>query len=234
MRQRYRRSTLGPFWLTIGMGVLVAALGTLYSTLFKLDVASYLPYVAVGFIVWSLISGLISDGCTAFIDAGIIIKQVKLPLSIHVYRVVWRNVIIFAHNAVIFFVVAGVFLIWPGWLGLLALPGLALLCLNGVWAGLLLGLVSARFRDVPQITASVVQVGFFLTPIIWKPELLAGRTEILDFNPFYHVLELIRAPLLGRAPGLLSWLAVLGISLAGWLLTLYMYSRYRRRIAYWV
>lgn len=234
VRRRYRRSTLGPFWLTISMGVLVAALGMLYSTLFKLDVADYLPYVAVGFIAWSLVSGLIADGCTAFIDAGIIIKQVELPLSIHVYRVVWRNVIVFAHNAVIFFVVAGVFLIWPGWIGLLALPGLALLCLNGVWAGLLLGLVSARFRDVPQITASVVQVGFFLTPIIWKPELLAGRTEILDFNPFYHVLELIRAPLLGHPPGLLSWLAVLGITLAGWLLTLYMFSRYRRRIAYWV
>ena len=125
IRQRYRRSKLGPFWLTISTGVLVGTLGVLYAALFKVEVANYLPFVAVGFLVWGLISGLINDGCAAFIGAGTIIKQVELPLSVHVYRVVWRNFIVFAHNAVIFVVVAVVFSIWPGWTGLLALPGLA-------------------------------------------------------------------------------------------------------------
>ncbi len=118
--------------------------------------------------------------------------------------------------------------------GLLALPGLALICLNGLWLAFLLGLVSARFRDVPQIVASVVQVAFFLTPIIWKPELLPGRALVLDLNPFFHFVELVRAPLLGQVPGLASWLAVLGITLGGWLVTLGMYRRYRWRIAYWL
>ena len=234
IRQRYRRSKIGPFWLTISMGVMVGAMGMLYAGLFKIDVADYLPFIALGFIVWGLISGLITDGCAAFIGAEGIIKQVGLPLSVHVYRVVWRNLIIFGHNILIFVVVAVLFSIWPGWVGLLALPGLALLCLNGVWAGLLLGLVSARFRDVPQIVASIVQVFFFLTPIIWKPELLPGRALVLDLNPFFHFVELVRTPLLGQAPGLASWLAVLGITLGGWLLTLAMYRRYRWRIAYWV
>ena len=157
-----------------------------------------------------------------------------LPLSVHVYRAVWRNLIIFGHNILIFVVVAVIFSIRPGWVGLLALPGLALLCLNGVWAGLLLGLVSARFRDVPQIVASVVQVAFFLTPIIWKPELLPDCALVLDLNPFFHFVELVRAPLLGRAPGLGSWLTVLGITLGGWLVTLAMYRRYRWRVAYWL
>ncbi len=234
IRQRYRRSKIGPFWLTISMGVMVGAIGMLYAGLFKIEIADYLPFIALGFIVWGLISGLVTDGCAAFIGAEGIIKQVGLPLSVHVYRVVWRNLIIFGHNILIFFVVAVLFSIWPGWVGLLALPGLALLCLNGVWAGLLLGLVSARFRDVPQIVASVVQVFFFLTPIIWKPELLPGRALVLDLNPFFHFVELVRAPLLGQVPGLASWLAVLGITLGGWLVTLAMYRRYRWRIAYWV
>jgi homopolymeric O-antigen transport system permease protein len=234
IRQRYRRSMIGPFWLTISMGALVAGLGVLYSGLFRIEVANYLPFVALGFIVWGLVSSLFTDGCATFISAEGIIKQASLPLSVHVYRVVWRNLIIFGHNIVIFFIVAVIFSIWPGWTGLLALPGLVLICLNGVWLALLLGLVSARFRDVPQIVASLVQVAFFLTPIIWKPELLPGRTWILDFNPFFHFLELVRAPLLGQMPTLASWLTVLGITLAGWFLTFAMYRRYRWRVAYWI
>ena len=234
IRQRYRRSTLGPFWLTISMGALVGGLGLLYAGLFKMDVADYVPFIAAGFIVWGLISGLITEGCAAFVGAEGIIKQVGLPLSVHVYRMVWRNLIIFAHNVIIYAIVAVVFLIQPGWVGLLALPGLALLCLNGVWMGLVLGLVSARFRDVPQIVASIVQIAFFLTPIIWKPELMPDRALVLDLNPFYHLMEVVRAPALGQAPEPVSWLAALGITLCGWLATVLMYRRYRWRIAYWV
>ena len=233
VRQRYRRSTLGPFWLTISMGALVGGLGVLYAGLFRMDIADYLPFVAAGLIIWGLLSGLITEGCAAFIGAEGIIKQVNLPLSVHVYRVVWRNLIVFAHNVAIYVAAAVIFSIQPGWTGLLVLPGLALLCLNGVWMGLLLGLVSARFRDVPQIVASVVQGAFFLTPIIWKPELLPDRAFVLDLNPFFHLVELVRAPSLGQAPGLVSWFAAAGITLGGWLVTLLMYRRYRWRIAYW-
>ena len=233
IRRRYRRSMLGPFWLTISMGVLVAALGTLYGALLKVEIAEYVPFLALGFIVWSLISSLITESCSAFTGAENIIKQTNLPLSIHVYRMVWRNLIIFVHNGVIFVVVAFVFAIWPGWTGLLALPGLALLCLNGIWLGLLLGVISARFRDVPPIVGSVVRIAFFVTPIIWMPKLLPGRAALLDFNPFFHFLELVRAPLLGQAPGLVSWLAVSGITIGGWLATFALYRRYRWRIAYW-
>ena len=234
VRQRYRRSVLGPFWLTLSMGALVGGLGLLYAGLFRMDVANYLPFLASGFIVWGLVSGLITDGCAAFTSAESMIKQAGPPLSVHVYRVVWRNLVIFAHNVVIYVVVAAIFLIQPGWAGLLALPGLVLLCLNGVWMGLLLGLVSARFRDVPQIVASIVQLAFFITPIIWKPELMPDRALIVDLNPFFHLLEVVRAPSLGQAPGLVSWLAVLGIALGGWSVTLLVYRRYCWRIAYWI
>lgn len=234
IRRRYRRSLLGPFWLTISMGVLVGALGMLYGALLKVDVADYVPFLAVGFIVWTFIQGVATEGCTAFINAESIIKQVGLPLSVHVYRVVWRNFLVLCHNAAIFAVVAVIFSVWPGWTGLLVLPGLILLCLNVTWAGLLLGIISARFRDVPPIVASVVRILFFVTPIIWMPELMPGRALVLDFNPFYHLVEVVRAPLLGRAPGLASWLVVSGFVLGGWVVTFELLRRYRRRIAYWV
>lgn len=238
IRRRYRRSVLGPFWLTISMGVLVAALGTLYGALFNVEHATYVPHLALGFIVWTLISGLITDGCTAFIKAENIIKQTNVPLSVHVYRMVWRHALVFLHNSAIVVVVAVLFAIWPGWAGLLALPGLVLLCLNGIWVGLLLGIVSTRFRDVPPIVASVVRILFFVTPIIWMPELMPGRAlmlaVVLDFNPFFHFLELVRAPLLGQAPGFLSWVAAVGMTLGGWIVTFAMFRNYRRRIAYWI
>ena len=234
IRRRYRRSILGPFWLTISMGVLVGALGTLYAVLFNVEVTHYLPFLALGFVVWAMIYGLITDACVAFVSADGIIKQTDLPLSIHVYRAVWRSLITFGHNIFIFVVVAILFLIWPSWTGLLALPGLAFLCVNGVWVGLLLGLVSARFRDLPPIVDSVMRIAFFVTPIIWMPEMMAERASLLHFNPFFHFLELVRAPLLGQPPGLVSWLVVVGITIGGWIAALIMYFHYRRRIAYWI
>ena len=234
IRRRYRRSVLGPFWLTISMGVLVAALGTLYGMLLRVEIEHYAPFLALGFIVWTLISGVIIDGCNAFISAEGIIKQVGLPLSVHVYRLLWRNLLILCHNAVVFVIVASIFGVWPGWAGLLAVPGLALLCLNGIWAGLLLGIISARFRDVPPIVASVVRILFFVTPIIWMPELMPGRAFVLDFNPFYHLVEVVRAPLLGQVPGLVSWVVVSCITLGGWIVAFEFFRRYRSRIAYWV
>jgi ABC-2 type transport system permease protein/lipopolysaccharide transport system permease protein len=234
IRKRYRRSKIGPFWLTISMGIMVSALGMLYGTLFKLDVRDFLPYVASGFVIWGLISTFILDGTKAFIEAEGLIKQLPVPLSTHVYRDIWRNLIVFAHNIWIYIGVSVWFDVFPGPGALLALVGLAVLAVNALWVGLLFGLVSARFRDVPQIVASVVQVSFFLTPIIWKAEMLPDRAAVLMWNPFYHYLHIVRGPLLGDYPSLYTWVIVLAMTVIGWAATLFVYSKYRWRIPYWV
>jgi ABC-2 type transport system permease protein/lipopolysaccharide transport system permease protein len=113
-------------------------------------------------------------------------------------------------------------------------PGLALVCFNGIWVGILLGVVSARFRDVPQIIGSVVQIAFFLTPIIWQPQSLTGHQWILKVNPFYYFVELIRWPLLGAEAGMHVWAGALATTVCGSLLAFLLYSRCRRRIAYWL
>ncbi len=234
IKQRYRRSVIGPFWLTLSMGIMVGALGLLYGGIFNQPLADYLPYIAAGFVVWGLISGLILDGAQCFIASDRLIRQLAAPVSIYVYRDVWRNLIIFAHNIWIVVLLAFVFQSNPGWAVLLAVPALAVVLFNGVWLGLLLGLVSARFRDIPQVLASIVQVAFFLTPIIWKPEMLPGRALILDLNPLYHLVEIVRAPLLGQVPTLGNWIAVLLFTLLGWLLAIFFFVVYRWRIGYWV
>lgn len=234
VRQRYRRSKIGPFWLTISMGVMVGAIGIVYAGLFKADAAQFLPHVAIGFVVWGFISGLVNEGCNAFIEAQASIKQLRLPLSVYVYRVAWRNLIIFGHNFVIILLVVLIFNIRAGWSALLAVPGIALLFMNGLWVGLLLGLLSARFRDVPQIVANVIQLIFFVTPIIWQPDSLSEHQFVLTFNPFFYAVEIVRGPLLGTAPPPVHWFIILALTLGSAAVALAMYARFRWRIPYWI
>jgi ABC-2 type transport system permease protein/lipopolysaccharide transport system permease protein len=234
IRQRYRRSIIGPFWITISMGVMVAAIGTLYSQILKIDTTEYLPYLSAGFVAWGLISTLVVDGCQTFISAENLIKQLSAPLAVHAYRVLWGNFLTLVHNIWIFVAVALWFNVNPGWAVLAVLPALVLVYLNGLWIALLLGLMSARFRDIPMIVGSIVQVMLFMTPIFWRPDMLPGRTVLLDGNPFYHFVTIIRSPLLGQMPALENWIAVILITVVGWALALFFYTAYRWRIAYWV
>lgn len=234
IKQRYRRSSLGPFWLTISMGVMIGTLGLLYGKLFKIDTQEYLPFLCLGLLTWAFISTTITEGCSVFIASESIIKQMKLPLSSYVYRLIWRNLIIFGHNFVVFVVVALVFNIWPGLSGLLVIPGLLAIALNATWIALVLGIICARFRDVPLIVASLIQVVFFLTPILWQPNLLGEHVGFVEMNPFYHLIEVVRMPLLGHAPPASSWMATLVIGAIGWVITFLIFSRFRKRIAYWL
>jgi ABC-2 type transport system permease protein len=234
IRQQYRRSVIGPFWITISMGIMVGALGLLYGTIFKQDLHDYLPYLAAGFIFWGLVSSLITDGSRVFIQAAGMILQLPAPLSLHIFRLLWSLLITFGHNFVIFIGVALWYGLNPGWTAVLVVPALFIVLANGFWIALLLGLLGARFRDIPLVVASVVQVVFFLTPIIWKPDMLPGRALILDLNPAYHLIEILRAPLLGRVPSIENWAAVIAITLVGWAVALWFFRTYRRRLAYWV
>jgi ABC-type polysaccharide/polyol phosphate export permease len=234
IRHRYRRSIIGPFWITLSMGIMVGALGFLYSQFFGQPIREYLPFLALGIIIWGFISTLILDGCIVFIASESVIRQLRSPLSVYVFRVMWRNLIIFAHNMVIYLVIMLIFGIWPGTQGLLAIPGVVILCLNGIWASFLVGLLSARFRDIPMLAANIIQILFFFTPIIWNVEQLRSSKLVAELNPFYHLVEIVRMPLLGHAPPLSTWFVVSGVTVVGYLVALGFFVRFRARIAYWV
>ena len=235
IRRRYRRSALGPFWLTLSMGAMIGGIGLVNSGLFNVGMGVLLPSMSLGIVVWTLISSSITDACMAFTGAEALIRQSRQPFSTYLLRLIWRNLIIFAHNMVIVVVVLA---IWPphGWWMLpLSLLGLALLLLNIGWICLLVGVVCTRFRDLPQIVTSVLQLLYFVTPIFWLPSQLAGlRKAIVDYNPLYHLLEVVRAPLLGAPVPVLSWVWVMGMLVAGWALALYFFVSFRRRLPYWL
>jgi ABC-type polysaccharide/polyol phosphate export permease len=234
IRQRFHRSVLGPFWLTISMGTMVAVLGLVFSTLFNQDVAKTLPYISTGIIFWGLLTSCINDGTTVFISAESYIRNLPMPLSVHFYRMMARNVIIWVFNMAIYLVVLIYFGLAPGWNALMFIPGFILFLINTAWISLAVGVLSTRYRDIPQVIANVLQVVFFLTPIFWSPETLPSRPAFIVLNPFYHLIEIVRAPLLGAVVPPESWGLCIGIALAGLGFTAWLYRRAHARIAYWV
>jgi ABC-2 type transport system permease protein len=243
IKQRYRRSVIGPFWITIATGVQAGAIGILYAALLGQPLREYLPYVAVGLIVWNVINSSIIDGSEVFIANEGLIKQLPAPISVHVYRLVWRQILLFAHNAVIYLILLVALSLWRdlSLASLAVIPALMLLVLNAGWASLLFGMIATRYRDVAPILTSLTLLLFVLTPIMWSTTALkeqggevAKRAQIAELNPLFHYLEIVRAPLLGDTQELYHWYIVLAITVVGWAVTIVAMRQFRSRVAYWV
>ena len=234
IRQRYRRSVLGPFWITLSMGVFILLLSVIYSRLFHVDLETYMPYLSAGLILWGFISAATAESCQAFHEGNAIIKQIKLPYSVYILRVVWRNFIVFLHTIVIFIPVALVFKVTPSWVTLYVLPGLFLVWVNQIWVAMVLAILSTRYRDLLPIVTTTIQIAMFATPIMWPVSTLNGDTLIADINPIYHVIELVRAPMIGTAPAPLSWLVAGGMAIVGCTAATALLVRTARRIVFWL
>ncbi len=235
IRQRYSRSKLGPLWLTISMGVMVGTLGVVYGTLFGQKLGDYLPMIAVGLVVWNLFSSIVNEGSQAYMASANYIRQVRTPRLIYMLQAAWRNAVIFAHNFVIVVVVLAIFGI-KSWAALpLVIPGLALLILNALWMAAFVGLLAARFRDLPQIVEALMQVAFYVTPILFSGQMLSGKHHwIVEFNPLAYLIDAVREPLVGITPSMATWWVSGGMAVIGWLLALAITGRYHKRIPYWV
>jgi lipopolysaccharide transport system permease protein len=234
IRNRYRGSVLGPFWMTVSTAAMVLGIGLLYSTLFKMTLRDYLPFLAVSLLVWATINQIVSDACNSFTSAEGVIRQMPLPYTVHVLRFVFRNAIIAAHSLPLILVVFAATGTLPGLIGFTAIPGLALLAINAFAVGLFLGMVCARFRDIQQIVASFMQLAFFLSPVLWKPELLGPWQVVLPLNPFYVLMETVRGPLIEGGAPLLIWAFALFYTAASCTIAFLLFVRFRSRIAFWV
>lgn len=237
IKLRYRRSIIGPFWITLSMAITVYSMGFLYGHLFHNDLSTYFPFLTSGMLAWALISTTIIEISEGFINAENLIKQIKLPYSIYVHRIVWRNILIFFHNLI---VIVPIILIFHeaakiNLYTLLLLPHLLLFYINAFCYGLILAVIGARYRDLSQMVKSLVQVAFFMTPVMWNPGLLPERYQsLISYNPFYDFVELLRAPLIGAPVSLFVYGMVGLITAVGLFTSFTLFSKYRARIVYWL
>jgi ABC-type polysaccharide/polyol phosphate export permease len=234
VKMRYRGSLLGPFWLTISIAIMIAAMGLIYARLFNMEITHYLPFLTVGLVIWNFISTVIIEGCQTFLSAHNIITQARMPFSIHAWRIVCRNLIVLAHNMVIVPLVLVMFRVPIGWTVIFIVPALVILTINGIWISILLGMISARYRDVPPIVMNFVQVIFFVTPVFWPPEALGIWMQALPLNPLFAAVDVVRAPLLGGTPLEYSWTVLLTVTVIGCIGTFWLFVKFRPRIAYWI
>ncbi len=243
IKQRYRRSVLGPFWITIATGLQAAAMGVLYSALLDQPLTDFLPYVTVGLIVWNLISASILEGSEVFIANEGLIKQLPSALSVHVYRLVWRQLLFFAHNLLIYVVMLVAFGVWRDlkWTVIFAIPAIVLLILNAMWVSIVFGIFATRYRDIAPILGSLTLMLFVLTPVMWTTKSLeaqggqvAERAKLAEIVPTFHYLDIVRAPLLGEDQQLYHWVIVGAITVVGWIVAILAMKQYRARVPYWV
>ncbi|RJQ83165.1 galactan export ABC transporter permease subunit Wzm/RfbD [Amycolatopsis panacis] len=264
IKQRYRRSSLGPLWITVGMAVTALALGVVNSALFGTSISTLLPSITTGLILWNFMNGCIVEGSQTFIDNEGMIKQLPAPVSVYALRTVWRQALYLVHNLVVYLLILVVFFgnlshpyrlvekagapLHPGlsWEVVLALPGLALLLFNGAWVVLLLGVVSTRFRDVPPVIQSFITMLFYATPIMWSMDQVrvmnqgsedgfgSLAVQVLQLNPVYHFVEIVRAPLVGQQQSWTHWAVAGAVTVVGWALALAVLRNYRARVPYWV
>jgi ABC-type polysaccharide/polyol phosphate export permease len=232
---RYRGSVLGPFWITMTTAAFVLGISLVYGSLMHVATEKYVPWMATGVVIWNTIALTINEGSDAYIFSSAIIRAGSLPLPIFVWRVIFRNVLNFGHQLI---VIVGVAL-WFHYLLKINLPmalvGVFLVIINISWMAFFSAIAAARFRDIQQVISTLLQLIFFISPVIWIPnEMRGARSVLLIANPFYHLLEVLRDPLLGLPTPPQSIILLLALSLAGWLVTFVLYASVRRRIVHYL
>lgn len=233
----YRRSKLGPFWLTLGMAVQITAMGLVFGLIFKSDLQEYLPFLTASIIIWGLLSSTINDGCLVFSSHEAIIKQISINDFVYVIKLIWKNILVWLHNLILLPLIFLIFGLAPNLNLSFLVPGLFLVLANLGWLVWVVGLVSSRYRDMPPIISSIMTVAFYVTPIMWYPNLIEDRALahlLLGLNPFYHLVQIVRLPLLGTSPTIENWTLALVSAVIGWGAVLVLRKKFKHMIAYWV
>ena len=234
LQKRFRRSIIGPLWTMLSLFIFVVALGSIYAELMDQTLIVYIPHLVLGMAIWSFVSTVIMESSRVYVSEGQFLKQIRLPTSTFIYILIWRNLIIFFYQFMVFIFVL-FFIDIPSlenWL--LAVAGFILILANSLWMGLFVAVIAARFHDIGELLGNLLRIVFFITPIIWMPGSSAKHDIITDFNPFYHLIEVCRAYLLGNEASSISWLVSILLCTIGSMVALIFFGRYKNSIPFWI
>tara|TARA_B110000259_G_scaffold188350_1_gene246655 strand:- start:2618 stop:3403 length:786 start_codon:yes stop_codon:yes gene_type:complete len=232
VRMKYRRSYIGPWWETISSGLIIATLGFLWSKIFVIDITVYLPYFAVGFIIWSFITSQVNEACEIFYLHQNIILNIKTPYHSLLLRLAFKNGLILLHSLLILIPII-IYTVGLKLIFLYSLLGLAILLINLVFLSVVVAIFCLRFNDTKFAVGNLMQVLFFITPIVWMPSLLRGRSWVLDYNPIYHWINMIRDPIISYNVPYHSFFISLATILVLAIVSFYFLGRVERRIPFW-
>jgi ABC-type polysaccharide/polyol phosphate export permease len=234
IRRRYRRTLLGPAWVTISLLLFATAMSIVWSGLWKQKVSDFLPFLLSGLLPWTMISGIIGESCTVFLSGEALVKNQRFPFSVLIYSGIARHLILFMHNLIAYFFVLVLCGVPFNYSMALLLAGIILVVINCAWISLIIAIACMRFRDLKEIVQSILQISMFITPVFWEASQLQGnRAFIVDFNPLHHLIEIVREPMLGKIPEIMSYLFCIGFAIGGWMMAYWFFDKKRGRLAYW-
>jgi ABC-type polysaccharide/polyol phosphate export permease len=235
MRRRFARSKLGQVWIMLSSAIQVSAIGAVWSYLWHQPIEQMLPYIAISMMSWQFISSVINDSTSAFSTSSNYFLNQHTFTSTIIYASIYRNSITFLLNMVFPLLICVAFGVTFSLRSLLSIAGLVIVVVALSWISYAVAILCARFRDIAQIVASVLQIVFFVTPVMWKPSLLPPEAQaVVDFNPFAAMLSIIRDPLLGAPVSLHLWAASSVLAFAGLFIALPFFGRFHRRVVYWL
>jgi lipopolysaccharide transport system permease protein len=235
-KRRYTRTTLGPFWTSLNLGIFIAFIGTVFAVLWKTNIKTFLPYFTAGYISWVFISAIITESCNTFISSELFLKNLPLNYTYFSWDLIARNVLVLLHHFCIYLLVALIFLVPIQFNILLILPAIFLICLTGFGVSIILGILCARYRDIKQFVNSILQISLFCTPILWSADQFKGTTIgiLLNLNPFLHYIKILRDPLIGQTPEMISWIAATMMTIFILWFAINMLSRHYKKLIYWL
>lgn len=234
MALQYARSAIGPFWVTLTMALQLVALTVLFTGLFGAPVEIIAPWVTIGVIVWTFMSASLNEAATILVFSKSYLLESKTSTSGFIFSVVMKNMMIAAHHSIL---IAATFLwlsIAPSWTWAWVLLSLPLVATFVAGLGIVLAFLATRFRDIRRITESFLMVGFFLTPVLWRPQELVKNEFVATYNPFTHLIAIVRDPLIGIAPTMFAWQVSMLSTIIVLAMAILSIALYRTKIPFWL
>jgi ABC-2 type transport system permease protein len=234
---RYRRSRLGILWALVPAALYTFGIGFFFATLQGYAVLEFVPHLGLGYLVFRLITSTLNDATTACAANSSYILDGRVRLTDYVLKVMARALFYFAVGVPVIVVALA---LSPSFklIGLLTfLPSILVVLLNVAWMGVLVAVVGARLPDVSQFIGSALMFGFLFTPIIWRAELVPADTlrgSIARANPLFHMVEVVRAPLLGEPLEILTFIYLAVFLVVGWATAAIVYRRYAKFVPIWI
>lgn len=234
IKMEYRRTVLGPFWIALQHTLFILTLGYVFAGIQQEDYFSFFVYYATGYTFWILIFSFVTSAGNTFLGINGLPHMTRDAFSNHIYLQFTAQMMRFAHILVPLLFILLFFRDRISVNVPLLLCGFLMLLVFGFWVSILLGCLSLRFQDLVPAVTSIMQVMFFVTPVIFKTSRLPGAEKISLFNPFYHLLIVVRGNIIQEEVALINWGAVLVINGIGIGIALYVLRWARPKIAYWV
>ena len=237
VRVRYARTSIGPWWQTINMLVLSLVLSFVFTKVFNTPSEQYIPFLITGLIFWNFMQAVLIESSVCLIHSRNLILNTTNPIWTYPFKLVIKALIQFLHHIVLIPIVIYYFDISIGPMAILMfLIGIMVFTSILVLTSNILAILGARLHDLEQVVTNIIQVLFYATPIIWMPSLLAGRISFLEYNPIYHLINMLRIPIIGGDVQIWQNSLVFSIALLSFLILFnyYVYRRYSKMVSYWV